>query len=198
VRRQRASCACSSCARDCAEDRWAYVHGLQKSGFGPDALAAAERIMPLSKIISAGGKSRWRQPAILLDEVRHEPWAETVNHSDSSPRRMLATNDAMWLSPLIYWWYVGDTRARHSYDPVRTMALAQTRRIPSATRVISSSSPLHPPHWRQHVRRLVPPISRRRIEILAVGLIQTVALDGADRARSRAMRLRYLSAHARS
>jgi dienelactone hydrolase len=108
------------------EDRWGYVNVLQKRGFGADAIAKADRINVVLEDIASLGKNRWGELASLLEEVRHEPWAQAISGSDCGLGRMLATKEPMWASRLFYWWYVG----RHtdppfiqwSYEPVPTMA----------------------------------------------------------------------------
>jgi dienelactone hydrolase len=108
------------------EDRWGYVNVLQKRGFGADAIAKADRINAVLEDIASRGKDRWGELAGLLEEVRHEPWAQAISGSDSGLGRMLATKDPIWVSRLFYWWYVG----RHtdppfiqwSYEPVPTIA----------------------------------------------------------------------------
>lgn len=107
------------------EDRWGYVYALQKSGFGADAIAKADRINAVLNDITRG-EDRWGELAVLLEEVRREPWADAVRGSDSTLGRMLETKESIWASRLFYWWHVG----RHTdppfiewhYDPVPTMA----------------------------------------------------------------------------
>jgi dienelactone hydrolase len=108
------------------EGRWGYVNVLQQRGFGADAIAEADRVNAILQDIAGRGMNRWDELAAVLDEVRHEPWAQAASGSDSALGRMLATNEPLWASRLFHWWYVGRRTdppfIQWFYEPVPTAA----------------------------------------------------------------------------
>jgi dienelactone hydrolase len=112
------------------EDRWGYYYALQQKGFGPDAIAAADRINTVIEDIADRHKNRWGELGTLLDDARSQPWFEAVRGSDSALGQITGSKVPLWGWRAFLWWRErtsGDTPfIDRLYDPVPTLQKLQT------------------------------------------------------------------------
>ena len=110
------------------EDRWGYVYTLRKKGFGPEAVAEADRIHEaIVAILDHGATGRWDEVEALLGEAEGEPWFDALSDSDSTLGFLSANrNVPLWAVRLYAWWMMrpidGEPRADRLYDPVPVVA----------------------------------------------------------------------------
>lgn len=110
------------------EDRWGYVYALQKKGFGPEAVAAADRIHDsLVALMDHGEEERRDELNRMLDEAEGEAWFDALAGSDSTLGLLSENrNVPRWVMRLTTWWMLrpvdGERRIDRLYDPVPVMA----------------------------------------------------------------------------
>lgn len=106
------------------EDRWGYVHALERDGFGAAALARVDALNELASAILDRGEDRWEELADGLEAAEGEPWYASVRGSDSMVGFLAATRLPWWALEL----YAGWMQRRDPpfidrlYDPVPTVA----------------------------------------------------------------------------
>jgi uncharacterized protein len=108
-----------------AEDRWGYVYALQQKGFGPEAIAAADRINEVIEDIIDRRLNRWSELGEMLAAARSEPWFEAVKGSDSMLGLFAGTKLPPWAMRVGAWWLTGadgdPPYIDRTYDPVPTL-----------------------------------------------------------------------------
>ena len=106
------------------EDRWGYVYALRKKGFGPEAVAAADRIHDtVVALIDHGEEERRGELNRMLKEAEGEEWFDALAGSDSTLGFLSANrNVPRWAVRLYTWWMLrpidGESPVDRLYDPV--------------------------------------------------------------------------------
>jgi dipeptidyl aminopeptidase/acylaminoacyl peptidase len=105
------------------EDRWGYLDALSRKGYGPDAIAAADRIDAEISAIVDRGENRWSELGRLLDEAEGKPWLKSVRGSDSLLG--FVVGKPLFLVRPYSWWSLrsrdGYAFIDRLYDPVPTL-----------------------------------------------------------------------------
>jgi hypothetical protein len=112
------------------EDRWGYYYALEQKGFGPDAIAEADRVNAVIGDIVDRHQNRWSDLSGMLDAARSKPWFQAVRGSDSGLGQLTGSKLPLWGWRTFLWWRersFGDTPfIDRLYDPVQTMQQLQT------------------------------------------------------------------------
>lgn len=108
------------------EDRWGYTYALQRKGFGPEAVAEADRLNARLAAIVDRGEDRWEELDRGLDAAQGRPWFRTVAGSDSSLGFVAGSRLPRWVLRLYAWWKLrpqeGEPFVERHYDPMSTLA----------------------------------------------------------------------------